>query len=245
MKKFLPLLLLLAGCQSALDKDGYAYDPYENVNRKIYGFNDALDRNLLKPVAKGYDTVMPQFAQNRVEDFFGNLDDVNSLGNSMLQFKGEQSLRVLARIINNTFFGLLGLFDVATPLGNGKIEADFGQTLAHYGVPSGPYVVLPLLGPSTPRDSLGRATDTVISPKSLIFPGWAARISAFSLEKLQARVNLLGKEGLLDSSPDPYATMRDAWLQHRWGQLGERVEATVPAPEPDEDDGGAAHGAAQ
>lgn len=234
MKKLVLALLLLTGCQSAMDKEGYAYDPLEGFNRKVYSFNRGADKYVLKPVASGYKTVVPEFARNRVGDFFGNLDDVGSFGNSLLQGEGEQALKILARIINNTFFGLLGLFDVATPLGNEKINADFGQTLHKYGVNSGPYLMLPILGPSTVRDTAGSLVDGVASADSLVFPKAPARATAIVVDGVQRRSELLGKEDLLDSSPDPYATMRDAWLQHRWGQLGESINGVEPVI--DEDD---------
>lgn len=216
-------LFLLSACQNALQSDGSIYDPLEGINRVTYNFNDKLDSYLLKPVAKGYDAITPYFIQNRVSAFFGNLDDIKSFANSALQLKGEQSMRILARVINNTIFGLGGLFDVATPMNNPKIETDFGATLAHYGVQSGAYLVLPVLGPSTLRDGAGRLVDgSFIHPTSQVNP-FAARIGLMAGEGIQKRAELLGKEDLLQDSPDPYTTMRDAWLQHRAGQLGEGV----------------------
>ncbi len=234
MKKLVLALLLLNGCQSAMDKEGYAYDPLEGFNRKVYSFNSTADKYVLKPVASGYKTVVPEFARNRVGNFFGNLDDVGSFGNSLLQGEGEQALKILARIINNTFFGLLGLFDVATPMGNEKISADFGQTLHKYGVKSGPYIVLPLLGPSTVRDSAGGLVDGVVSADSAVFRKPAPRIAAIVVDGVNRRSELLGKEELLENSPDPYATMRDAWLQHRWGQLGESINGVEPVIDDDD-----------
>ena len=147
-----PLLALtaalwLAACSNAIDERGYTHDPLEPLNRVIFTFNDALDTTLLKPISNVYDFVTPRVVQNRVNNFFGNLEDVGAFANSLFQLEIKQSLQVLARVINNTVFGLGGLFDVATPMGNPKIHADFGSTLEHYGVKSGPYLVLPILGP--------------------------------------------------------------------------------------------------
>lgn len=223
MKK-LPILVLsasLAACSSAIDEYGYTLDPLEPMNRVIFTFNDALDTTLLKPVSQAYDFITPRPVQNRVNNFFGNLDDVGAFANSLFQLKFRQSMQVLARVINNTVFGLGGLFDVATPMGNPKIHADFGSTLDHYGVKSGPYVVLPLLGPSTVRDAGGRAVDAfTTAPLGYLEPErhrWVAR----GVQTVQTRANLLKAESALgrDQQTDRYALIRDSWLQYRWAQL--------------------------
>lgn len=213
--------MLLAACSDAIDEYGYTRDPLEPMNRVIFTFNDALDTTLLKPVSRVYDFITPRPVQNRVNNFFGNLDDVGSFANSVFQFKFRQSMQVLARVINNTVFGLGGLFDVATPMGNPKIQTDFGGTLDHYGVKSGPYLMLPLLGPSTVRDAGGRAVDAfTTAPLGYLEPErhrWAAR----GVQTVQTRANLLKAESALgrDQQTDRYALIRDSWLQYRWAQL--------------------------
>ena len=218
-----PLLALtacawLAACSNAIDERGYTHDPLEPLNRVIFTFNDALDTTLLKPISNVYDFVTPRVVQNRVNNFFGNLEDVGAFANSLFQLEIKQSLQVLARVINNTVFGLGGLFDVATPMGNPKIHADFGSTLEHYGVKSGPYLVLPILGPSTVRDGAGRIVDITTTPTSYLEPErhrWIMR----GVSGIQTRANLLKAEKALDPASDRYALIRDSWLQYRWSQL--------------------------
>ena len=212
------LTLALAACSNAIDENGYTVDPLEPMNRVIFTFNEALDTTLLKPLSNAYDFVTPRVVQNRVNNFFGNLDDVGAFANSLLQLEFKQSLQVLARVINNTVFGLGGLFDVATPMGNPKIHADFGSTLEHYGVKSGPYVVLPFFGPSTVRDAAGRVVDSALYPPTYLEPE-RDRWIAYGVDTLQGRANLLKAEKALDPESDRYALIRDTWLQYRWAQL--------------------------
>lgn len=214
----IPALCLLISCSNAIDEQGYTYDPLEPFNRAVFTFNDAVDTTLLKPVSQAYDFLTPRVVQRRVNHFFGNLDDMGSFANSLLQLEFKQSLHILARVINNTVFGLGGLFDVATPMGNPKISTDFGATLEHYGVKSGPYIVLPLLGPSTLRDSAGRIVDTAAYPVTHLDPErhrWMLR----GIQAVQRRTNLLNAEQALDPQSDRYALIRDSWLQYRWAQL--------------------------
>lgn len=136
-------------------------DPLESVNRRIYHFNQRLDEQVLLPVVRGYRFFVPELVRSGVSNFFGNLGDVGNLANSMLQLKGPRSLETGGRLLLNTTVGLAGLWDPATRLGLEKQSEDFGQTLGHYGVGQGPYVMLPLLGPSNARDASGRAVDYV------------------------------------------------------------------------------------
>ena len=139
-----------------------AYDPWEGMNRKIYNFNALFDQYVFLPVVRGYELVLPKFAQTGVSNFFRNLTEVTTLMNSLLQFKGEKFLRTVGRIIVNSTVGLGGLIDVATPNGIEREDEDFGQTLGFYGVGPGPYLVLPVLGPSSVRDTAGLAVDSVV-----------------------------------------------------------------------------------
>ena len=164
MKKHLLALIAAAGlltaCSSAIDANGYTYDPWEPFNRKVFVFNDTLDTYLLKPLATGYDTIPPGPVKKGVSNFFGNLGDVGSLANSLLQLKFRQSLQILARVIDNTVYGLGGLIDVATPMGNPKIHEDFGTTLAHYGHQRHPDP----RATAAAGKSRGRTTDRQIHP---------------------------------------------------------------------------------
>lgn len=214
-------IFLLNACSSAIGPDGYTYDPWEPVNRKVFAFNDTMDSAIVKPVAIAYDTVVPDPVQTSVGNFFGNLQDMGAVLNSLLQFKFEQAARGTVRVINNTVYGLGGIFDVGSAWGNNKINANFGSTLAHYGIESGPYVVLPVLGPSTVRDSFGMAVDKlVINP--VYYTDDHFSWSAAALSGINTRAKLLGVEkAVAGTVTDKYTLVRDSWLQHRWGQLNQ------------------------
>lgn len=138
------------------------YDPFESANRSIYRFNYKADQYVLLPIVRGYKYVTPEVARTGVSNFFSNLGDIGNLFNSMLQLKGEKSMRITARLLFNTTIGVAGLWDPATMMGLPKEKEDFGVTLGHYGVSDGPYIVLPLLGPSNMRDTSGFVVDTVV-----------------------------------------------------------------------------------
>ncbi len=154
-------LALSTGC-ATLDGPENPDDPLERYNRSMYAFNDALDRAILKPVAKGYEFIMPSFASKGVSNFFSNLDDIVVFANELLQFKINDALATSARFVYNSTFGLLGLIDVAKHMDLPKKNEDFDQTLAVWGVDSGPFIVLPLFGPQTVRDTAGLTVDTVL-----------------------------------------------------------------------------------
>jgi phospholipid-binding lipoprotein MlaA len=139
-----------------------AYDPWEGMNRKIYNFNAIFDEYVFLPVVRGYEFIMPGFLETGVSNFFRNLTEVTNLMNSLLQFKGGKSFRTMGRILMNTTLGFGGLVDVATMKGLERENEDFGQTLGFYGLGQGPYLVLPILGPSTVRDAGGLAVDSVV-----------------------------------------------------------------------------------
>ncbi len=210
----LPAILLLTGC-STMNLSAYTQqkDPFENINRKIYAFNDTLDRNLLKPVAQGYSSTVPTPVKNMVNNFFSNLDDVVVTANDLLQFKFHQAASDGARVVFNTTFGILGLFNVTDRLE--KHNEDLGQTLGYWGLPSGPYVMLPILGPSSIRDGAGLYGDTyfsVISNTKHV----PTRNSAWAMKGLNTRANLLEQEKVLDDAIiDRYSFIRDAYLMHR------------------------------
>jgi phospholipid-binding lipoprotein MlaA len=213
----LAVVLVLAGC--ATTGEGNPSDPWEGFNRKTYAFNDALDRAVMKPVAQGYVKVTPAFAREGVNDFFDNLDDVGTMLNNFLQGKPAQGASDLGRFVVNTVFGVFGLWDVATPLGLEKHNEDFGQTLGVWGVPPGPYFVIPFLGPSTARDAPARAVDPSWYYSSLLNDDrlyW----SLWGLEKVRTRANLFKAESVLEQATlDKYSFLRDAWLQRRRSQV--------------------------
>jgi phospholipid-binding lipoprotein MlaA len=207
--------LVLGGCATTGNDPR---DPWEGLNRKTFAFNDALDRAVMKPVAQGYQKATPAFAQEGVNNFYGNLEDIGTSLNNILQGKMKRGASDAGRFVVNTVFGVFGLWDLATPMGLEKHEEDFGQTLGWWGVPPGPYFVIPLLGPSTVRDAPARAVD----------PSWyyndvlPDRVywSWYGLDKVRTRANLLKAESVLDQAAlDRYTFLRDAWWQRRQNQV--------------------------
>lgn len=186
-----------------------AADPYEGFNRSMYGFNMGLDKHLLKPVASGYKTITPNFMQTGVSNFFTNLKGINVVLNDVLQGKFEQGASDTGRFLTNSTVGLLGLFDVASDLGlQGNVE-DFGQTLAVWGVDQGPYLVLPVLGPTTVRDGAAIVVDKAANPGSYV-PGTGI------VEGINDRANAEGALNFIDEAAlDPYVFTRESFLQYR------------------------------
>jgi phospholipid-binding lipoprotein MlaA len=163
LRGFFLSLLLLIGSLPVFAQSNPA-DPWEKVNRIIYKFNDTLDEAAVRPVAKGYQKIVPRFARTGISNFFNNLDDVNVVVNDVLQLKLKAALQDSGRLLLNTTVGLGGFIDVASEVGWYKNYEDFGQTLGHWGVKPGPYVVLPFLGSSTVRDTVGMIPDTFFNP---------------------------------------------------------------------------------
>lgn len=206
-------ILLGSGCATVQVPD--EHDPFESFNRAAYAFNDDLDKALLKPLATGYQKVVPGAVNTSISNFFSNLDDVIVLANDILQLKLEQTLSDFARITFNTTFGLAGLFDVATQMDLPKHSEDFGQTLGRWGVASGPYLVLPFLGPSTVRDGVALPVDWAVDPLYDIKDD-NTRWGAIGLKVVDTRAGLLRASRILDTAAlDPYTFMRDAYLQRR------------------------------
>ena len=227
------LLLPLCGCASGPNRN--PDDPLEPLNRATWRFNDALDRNIAQPVARGYIRVVPRPVRTGVENFFSNLGDVVVMANDFLQLRFEHGMNDFMRIAVNTSFGLLGVLDVATPAGLEKREQDFGLTLGRYGVPSGPYLVLPLFGPSTFRDAAGFGIDQYAAPVTYMDPAW--RNSMWGADFVSTRAKYLNATNLLEQAAlDRYLFVRDAYLGRRHTQLDEGKE--TPLPDYDKEDGG-------
>lgn len=187
-------------------------DPWEGFNRKVFVFNDAADRWVLKPVAKGYQWIAPQFVEDGVGNFFNNLGEVSNVVNNLLQGKFVDSASDGGRLLINTTVGVVGFFDVASRWGLPRHEEDLGQTLGHWGVNSGPFIMVPLLGPRTVRDGLGNFGDYYTNPVTYVEPTRSRnQISAVGVIDLRAQ--LLKAEELI--SGDRYIFMRDAYLQRR------------------------------
>jgi phospholipid-binding lipoprotein MlaA len=193
-------------------------DPLEPVNRAIYSFNEKADRYVLRPVAVGYDKVMPSVAKTGVRNFFGNLFYPTVILNDLLQLKFAQAARDFSRLLLNTTFGLGGLIDVATPGGLPANDEDFGQTLGYYGVGPGWYLVLPFLGPSNNRDLIGSGVDGFTSP--LYYSDereWVWGLTALSI--VQRRADLLDADRMLEQQLDRYVFVRSVYLQNRLGKV--------------------------
>lgn len=204
------LSLFLSGCASTSTNPK---DPYEGFNRSMYKFNDALDKAILKPVAKGYKAVLPDPAQKMVHNFFSNIDDIFVTGNDLLQLKFRQAASDFTRVWVNTIFGVFGLFDVAHKLE--KHNEDFGQTLGYWGVGSGPYLVLPFLGPSSIRDGAGMAVDSYYGVIENI-EDIPTRNTLYAISKVDQRVQLLNVETIIeDTVIDRYSFIRDGYMMRR------------------------------
>ncbi|MGF6740764.1 MlaA family lipoprotein [Paraburkholderia atlantica] len=224
---------LISGCATAPDrKPG---DPFEPVNRAIFTFNDGVDRYIAVPVAKGYQKVTPQPLRTAVSNFFSNLGDLTNAANALLQLKITDATEDIMRFAFNSVFGIGGLLDWATPAGLPKHHQDFGLTLGHWGIPSGPYLVLPLFGPSTVRDSMGLVVDVKFNPLNYVEP--ATRNPLYVLQFVSTRSDLLGATSLLEQAAlDKYSFVRDAYVQQRLARL--RGTSNNPAPLPEYDDHG-------
>jgi phospholipid-binding lipoprotein MlaA len=206
--------LFVAGCASAPGRTTNA-DPYEGFNRGVYKFNDTLDRAALKPLAKGYRKVTPGFVRTGIGNVLSNLEYPGTFVNQFLQGKWALGFRDTGRFLINSTLGVAGIFDVATPLGLEKNDEDFGQTLAFWGVSSGPFVNLPLLGPSTMRDAPARAFDWLTNPLQYTDIPWEAEWGQRVIGVVHQRSELLPLDDTLQRTYDPYAFIRDAWIQQR------------------------------
>lgn len=205
--------LLASGCAST---GGNTIDPWESVNRKVFVFNDKLDTYALKPVAQGYKAVTPLPARTNISNFFGNVEDVWIGVNNLLQGKPRDSANDFGRFAVNSTLGILGFFDIASELGLEKHDEDFGQTLGRWGVGDGPYMVLPLFGSSTARDTGGLIVDRLAFNPTAQIPRVAVRNSLTGTKLVNTRSQYLGAETTLDeASLDKYVFMRNFYLQRR------------------------------
>jgi phospholipid-binding lipoprotein MlaA len=208
------VVLLLTGCATVPPGKADPRDPWERFNRSSFAFNDALDRAVAKPVAKAYKKVTPRIVRTGVSNFVSNLDTLTTVFNDILQGKMKQAGQDTGRFLLNTTLGLGGLFDPATAAGLANNDEDFGQTLGKWGVKSGPYLMLPILGPSTVRDGLGRIPDQYTYPINYLSETnirYGVRVLSF----LDLRAGLLDLEPQLEQSFDKYAFVREAWLKRR------------------------------
>ena len=225
------LLLITTGC-ATYSGPRHAQDPWENYNRNMYRFNKTVDRAVLRPVAETYQAVVPEPARIGVANFYSNIEDVSNTVNNILQGKVDAGLADLGRFLLNSTLGMAGLVDIATAVGIEKSSEDFGQTLGVWGVPSGPYFVIPFLGPSTARDAPARYVDPRFfydRDISNVF----LRNSLFALDVVRTRAALLRADKVLEQAGgiDEYAFVRDGWLQRRQNQV---YDGRPPKPKDEE-----------
>lgn len=214
---FLFLAAALAGCAS--NRAYNPADPLEPFNRGVYKFNDAVDKAVIKPVARGYKAVIPATGRIMLSNFFSNLNDVVVTANDLLQLKLVQGFSDGMRFFVNSTIGVFGLIDVASSGGLKKHHEDFGQTLGRWGIGSGPYLVLPVLGPSTLRDGVGDYFDTYYDPVYQFKPS-RTRNQVYATKQINRRAALLDQEQVLDEAMiDPYEFIRDAYLLHRQSEV--------------------------
>jgi len=246
------LAFCAAGCATTGAVYGPRADPLESMNRAVFGFNEALDTALIRPVATAYTNVVPEPVRFIVSNVLSNIADVWTAANQLLQGKPREAASDLARFAINTTAGFAGFADLASELGLEKHREDFGQTLGRWGVASGPYLVLPILGPSSARDAPGFAADVVADPlRRVASTGqlnntWAARF-------IDTRVSLLKGEKVVEGAAlDKYAFIRDAYLQRRRSLVWDGDPPPLPEDDADDDagrnagsDGAGAAGAGQ
>lgn len=213
-------LVLAGGCAAARPQTGQAseVDPWEATNRRVDAFNTRVDDATLKPIAQGYDKLMPDFLQQGISNFSHNLRGPLHIINNFLQGDGSEGFSETGRFLVNSTLGIGGLFDVASRMGFKEYTEDFGQTLAVWGVPSGPYLIVPFYGPQTLRDALALPLDFLADPL-LYYEHDRIRYSIFALRSIDLRARFLSVEKFIKDSYDPYIAVRESYLQHRQFQI--------------------------
>jgi phospholipid-binding lipoprotein MlaA len=243
----LTLLALLGGCASLPSAKRDPRDPWERFNRSIWTFDYAFDRTIYRPVAHGYVRVTPAPVRHSMRNFMDNLFYPRTIINQFLQGRFREGGSDIGRLLVNTLFGFGGLLDPATHMNLDKHDADFGQTLGIWGVPSGPFLMAPFYGPLDARDSVGAVADEYAMPLPYIGNNnqWYLFWGPWLVEKIDARSNLLSQDHFIDSAYDPYAFVRNAYLQHRdflvhgnQTETPEEVPNELPEPTPGGTDNG-------
>ena len=226
----LGLAALLVGCASIpAGVERSPQDPWEPFNRSVFEFNEGLDAYVLKPVVAGYRFVLPEFVREGIYNFFSNYSDIYTALQNMLQGKPDFAFNDLMRVVVNTTFGLGGFIDMATPGGLDKHKEDWGQTFGVWGIPSGPYVVLPFFGPSNVRDTFGTVADLETDYFFKYINPVGLRNSLTGLRVVNARNTYYEAGDLLDGAAiDKYSFMRDAYIQRRQYQINEGRDDEEP-----------------
>lgn len=236
LKNFLVMGIatVLVGCASIpAGVEPSPNDPWEPFNRSVFEFNENLDAYFLKPVVTGYRFVLPEFVRDGIYNFFSNYNDIYTALNNLLQGKPSDAFSDLMRVVVNTTFGLGGFIDMATPGGLEKHKEDWGQTFGVWGIPSGPYVVLPFFGPSSVRDTFGTAADLETDYFFKYIPDVGLRNSVTGLRVVNARNTYYEAGDLLNGAAiDKYSFLRDAYIQRREYQINEGREDEEPLMPP-------------
>jgi phospholipid-binding lipoprotein MlaA len=234
MRRITSILLagiLAGGCASVPPGAGVDYDPWEKTNRSLYRINEVIDKATLKPVAKGYSKVIPEPVRNSVTNFSQNLLTPGSAINNFLQGKPRDGVSEIFRFLINSTAGIGGLFEIAARNGLDPQTEDFGQTAAVWGVPAGPYVMLPFLGPQTLRDAVLIPLNVMADPL-YHYDNSSVRDRVYVLRLINLRARLLNVEDLLRDSNDPYVTVRESYLQNRLFNI---YDGNPPVEEEDDD----------
>jgi len=234
----LAMVLLLAGCAALPPGKRDPRDPLERVNRSVYRFNVAADRAIFRPAARAWQAGVPSPVRAGLNNFVGNLEYPVTILNDFLQGKFSNGVLDLSRLMVNSVLGA-GLFDPATHMGLERHDEDFGQTLGKWGVPAGPYLMVPFLGPSSLRDAPAKLVDEYSNGRHYITDQYL-QWGLWTTSKLELRAELLSADAVLDRTYDPYAFVRNAWLQHREFEVRDgAVDETGADFGPDASDGGA------
>jgi phospholipid-binding lipoprotein MlaA len=221
------LMTLLGGCATT----GNPRDPLEPMNRAIYSFYDGVDKVILKPVAEAYRNVLPPFVRTGASNIFSNINEVPVAVNNLRQGKLADATSDAGRVVINTTLGVLGIIDGASEFGMVKHNEDFGQTLGYWGMDEGPFLMVPLLGPSNLRDTLGRVADFKLDPITYVDPSRERNI-VWGSRSVSQRADFLDISKILETAAlDPYAFLRDAYLQRRRNVVNDGS----PPPEKDDD----------
>src|SRR5882757_3785563 len=227
------LAFTLGGCATLPSGKPDPSDRFERVNRSVYSFNRAIDHAVVRPVARTYVKITPAPVRSSISNFFTNLDYPVTIVNDFLQGKLHDGMSDVGRFGVNTVIGIGGLFDPASHWGMEKHNEDFGLTLARWGLHSGPYLMLPILGPSTVRDAPGRVADRFVTPTSYL-NNTGVEVGAFVAKGVTTRAGVLDMDQMIDSAFDPYVFVRNAWLQRREYQVR---GGKMPEPMPESDSG--------
>lgn len=210
--------LLLGGCAGTQSRNtDPVNDPWEGYNRKVFAFNEGMDK-VVRPIAVGYDKITPDPVQRGVGNFFRNLDAPVTYVNQVLQGKFKQSASTIGRFLVNSTFGLFGFFDIASQMGIPFYNEDLGQTMATWGYENSRYMMIPFFGPSTFRDGTGRLADSFYHPVGMAIHGYN-RWGLLIFRGIDTRARYLDQDEELNSAYDPYALMRDVWMQNRLFQI--------------------------